>query len=85
MGAAALSAATPVLFDSVVLALTLHKCAGTVRCGGGPSKLLSRHLLEDGLVYYVIVFASNLVSDSLFKVNGRNPTKHFPLHRRLRL
>ena len=66
MGAAALSAVAPVVFDSAVVALTLYKCAGQVRCNGGlikcPSQLLSKLLLEDGLTYYVDVFASNLVS-----------------------
>lgn len=66
MGTAALTAAAPVLFDSVVVVLTAHKCMGALRRSGGladsPSTLLSKHLLEDGLVYYIVVFTANLVS-----------------------
>lgn len=65
MGTAALTAIAPVLFDSVIVTLTVYKCMVTLRQSGGvansPSTLLSKHLLEDGLMYYIVVFSANLV------------------------
>ena len=60
------TAAAPVLFDSIIVALTVCKCMGALRRSGGlansPSTLLSKHLLEIGLMYYIVVFTANPVS-----------------------
>ena len=44
---------------SDIFSVLRFKYGGLIKC---PSQLLSKHLLEDGLIYYAVIFASNLVS-----------------------
>ncbi|EJC98458.1 uncharacterized protein FOMMEDRAFT_171078 [Fomitiporia mediterranea MF3/22] len=57
--APSLSAWFPLVYDTIVIALTLWKCAGPVK--EHTASHILRTLLKDGLLYYSVIFAVNLV------------------------
>ncbi|GJE97687.1 hypothetical protein PsYK624_139080 [Phanerochaete sordida] len=58
-GIASASAWLPLLYDTLVLALTLKRTLGPVR--NKTAGKIARVLLRDGILYYSVIFAVNLV------------------------
>ncbi|GJE88317.1 hypothetical protein PsYK624_044000 [Phanerochaete sordida] len=58
-GIASASAWMPLLYDTLILALTLNRTLGPVR--NKTTSKIAKVLLRDGILYYTVIFAVNLV------------------------